>query len=110
MENGETTAEAARRETLEEAGALIETNAPFSMVSLAHINQIHLFYRGRMLSPDFHAGEESLEVALFAADEIPWRQLSFRSVKLCIEYYLADRARGTFGFHEHELHPDPSSP
>lgn len=109
MENGETTAEAARRETLEEAGAMIETTAAFSMVSLAHINQIHLFYRGRMLNPDFHAGTESLEVALFAADEIPWSQLSFRSVKLCIEHYLADRTRGAFGFHEHELHPDFSS-
>jgi 8-oxo-dGTP pyrophosphatase MutT (NUDIX family) len=110
MENGETTAEAARRETFEEAGATIETNAPFSMVSLAHINQIHLFYRGQMVNPNFQAGDESLEVALFHADEIPWDQLSFRSVKLCIEHYLADRTRGAFGFHEHELHPDPSSP
>lgn len=110
MENGETTAEAARRETHEEAGAKVETCAPFSMISLAHINQIHLFYRGRMLSPDIQAGEESLEVALFDETEIPWKQLSFRSVELCIKQYLADRAQGAFGFHEHELQACPSYP
>ena len=106
MENGETTAEAACRETREEAGAIIQIDAPFAMISIAHINQVHLFYRGRMLNSDFCAGEESLEVALFEPHEIPWAQLSFRSVKLCIERYLDDKTRGCFAFHEHELQPD----
>ncbi len=43
MENGESTAAAARRETHEEAGALVAIDAAFAMVSIAHINQIHLF-------------------------------------------------------------------
>src|SRR5574343_505168 len=34
MENGETTAQAAARETHEEAGAQIEVTAPFAMVSI----------------------------------------------------------------------------
>lgn len=107
MENGETTAEAARRETLEEAGAQIITEAPFALVSIAHINQIHLFYRGKMTSPAFLAGEESLEVRLFPATKIPWDTLSFRSVKLSLEHYLNDRSNGVFRFHENELLPDP---
>lgn len=109
MENGETTAEAALRETIEEAGAHVDIDAAFAIVSIAHINQIHLFYRGQMRTPAYQAGEESLEVGLFSPGDIPWHDLSFRSVKLCIEAYLADRSRGHFGFHEHELHPDPDA-
>ncbi len=105
MENGETTAQAAARETLEEAGASIVIDAPFAMINIAHINQVHLFYRGRMQNGHFSAGIESLDVALLDAAEIPWGNLSFRSVKLCLEYYLADRARGVFNFHEHDLPP-----
>lgn len=105
MENGETTAQAASRETLEEAGARIIIDAPFAMVSIAHINQVHLFYRGRLASPDYSAGEESLEVALVTAADIPWPDLAFRSVALCLRHYLADRARGGFGFHDDELTP-----
>lgn len=105
MENGESTAQAAARETLEEAGAAIKIDAPFALISLAHIDQVHLFYRGRLLSDKYSAGEESLEVALFAPDDIPWPNLAFRSVSLCLEHYLADRLTGHYGFHEDALTP-----
>lgn len=108
MENGETTAEAAARETLEEAGARIIIEAPFAMVSIAHINQVHLFYRGRLATPEFRAGEESLETALLDQDEIPWQDMAFRSVSLCLRHFLDDRARGHFSFHEAALPPLPS--
>jgi ADP-ribose pyrophosphatase YjhB (NUDIX family) len=107
MENGETTAEGAIRETLEEAGAKVTIDAPFAMISIAYINQVHLFYRGRLLCPDYCAGDESLEVAMLKADEIPWQDIAFRSVTLCLERYLADRAKGSFSFHEAELTPPP---
>ena len=103
MENGETTAQAARRETMEEAGAAVTTDALFCMVSLAHFNQVHLFYRGKLLTPDTDAGEESLEVHFFTEAEIPWTQLAFHSVRDALSRYLADRRRGAFGFHELEL-------
>ena len=105
MENGETTAQGACRETLEETGAHVTVDAPFAMISIAHINQVHLFYRGRLLSPDYCAGEESLEVAILKAEDIPWQDIAFRSVALCLEHYLADRTRGSYGFHEAELAP-----
>jgi len=103
MENGETTSQAAIRETQEEAGAGILIDAPFAMISIAHINQVHLFYRGRMASPHFAAGEESLEVSLCHSEQIPWSELAFRSVGICLEHYLADRAKGVFGFHETDI-------
>lgn len=105
MENGETTAQAAIRETEEEAGAKIIIDAPFAMISIAHINQVHLFYRGRLSSPDYAAGEESLEVVLRHPDDLPWSELAFRSVSLCLEHYLADRAGRHYGFHEAKLDP-----
>ena len=105
MENGETTSEAASRETLEEAGAIIIIDAPFTMVSIAHINQVHLFYRGRLATADYAAGEESLEVILARPEEIPWNDIAFRSVTHCLERYLEDLERGRFGFHETALGP-----
>ena len=76
MENGESTAEAARRETLEEVCAEVEISQPFSLVSVPHINQVHLFYRARLIDKRFSAGLETLETALFAEEDIPWQQLA----------------------------------
>ncbi len=105
MENGESTAQAAIRETREEAGAAVAVDAPFALINIPHINQVHLFYRGRLQAPDFSAGEESLEVVLLRPSEIPWNELAFRSVALCLERYLDDRAQSAFGFHEADLSP-----
>lgn len=105
MENGETTADAAVRETLEEAGATVTIDAAFAMVSIAHIHQVHLFYRGHLTQPSYAAGEESLEVSLVSPEEIPWDELAFRSVRICLERYLADRQTGSFSFHETSLEP-----
>lgn len=105
MENGETTAQAAWRETHEEAGADVAVEAPFAMVNIPHINQVHLFYRGKLRTPDILAGEESLEVRLIPPGEIPWQELAFRSVSLCLERYLADRENQHYDFHEAVLAP-----
>lgn len=105
MENGETTTQGAARETEEEAGAIVNIDAAFALFSIAHIHQVHLFYRGRLPHASHQAGLESLETALFSAEDIPWDSLAFCSVKLCLERYLADRRRGAFSFHEAELPP-----
>lgn len=105
MENGESTTQAALRETLEEACARIEVDDLFALVNVPYINQVHLFYRGRLLDTDFAAGAESLETALFSEDDIPWNDLAFRSVTRCLEAYFADRRAGRFSFHEEDLAP-----
>ena len=108
MEVGETTAHAATRETFEEAGADVDIDALFAVVNVPHIDQVHLFYRGRLRSPQYAAGEESQAVELFAEVEIPWPELAFRSVEVCLRAYLADRRTGRFGLHEVELGPLPA--
>lgn len=105
MENGESTAEAAIRETREEAGATVLLDAAFAMINIAHINQVHLFYRGKMADATFSAGEESLEVRLFEPAAIPWDDISFHSVRRCLEAYLGERDHGHFSFHELSLTP-----
>lgn len=71
MENGETTAQGAAQETAEEAGAIVNIDAAFALFSIAHIHQVHLFYRARLPTPSYAAGAESLDVGLFQAEDIP---------------------------------------
>ena len=103
MENDETCGQAAARETLEEAGARVELGAPFTLISVPHVNQVHLFYRARLLDLEFTPGEESLEVALLAEAAIPWKDLAFRTVATTLRHWFADRARGAFAFHAEDL-------
>ncbi len=105
MENGESTIEAASRETREEACAQVMIEGLFALVNIPHISQVHLFYRAKLLDKEFGAGEESLETALFSEEAIPWDDLAFRSVALCLRAYFDDRRKGHFQFHENSLLP-----
>lgn len=105
MENGETTSEAALRETHEEACARVGLDGLFALINIPRINQVHLFYRGRLLDTGFSAGVESLETSLFAEADIPWSDLAFQSVALCLRDYFSDRRAGSFTYHETTLTP-----
>ena len=107
MENGETTAEGAARETLEEAGARVEMLALYSMVSLPDINQVYLVYRAKLLHLDFVHGEESLEARLFSESEMPWEEMAFRTIHHTLERYYADRKAGEYGFHDSQIFHKP---
>ncbi len=107
MENGESTAQAAIRETLEEACARIAIIDLYSMYSLPYINQVHLLFRAELLDLNFGPGQESLEVKLFSETEIPWDDLAFRPVRYSLEHYFAERGKGQFTLHTGELVPVP---
>ena len=99
MENNETTAEAALRETREEANANVELGDLYSLYSLPHISQVYLMYRSRLLDLNFGPGQESLEVRLFDESEIPWDELAFLVVRKTLENYFSDRRGGNFPLH-----------
>ena len=103
MENDETAGQGAVRETLEEAGARIELGPPFSLISVPRVNQVHLFYRARLLDLDFKPGEETLEVALVDEAGIPWEQVAFRTVATTLRRWFEDRKGGAFGFHAEDI-------
>jgi ADP-ribose pyrophosphatase YjhB (NUDIX family) len=98
LENGETTADGAQRETLEETGSRVADLTPYLMVDIVHINQIYLMFRSRLVAPDFHPTRESSEVMLLAEDEIPWDEIAFKVVEKTLTYYLQDRPTGRFSF------------
>ncbi|QDX83009.1 NUDIX hydrolase [Denitratisoma sp. DHT3] len=105
MEIGETVAQAAARETLEEANARLELHDMYTVISVPQANQVHLFYRARLLDLDFSPGEESLETALFGEHEIPWEEIAFRTVAMTLRHFFTDRISGAFRFHAGEIPP-----
>ncbi|MES2624402.1 MAG: NUDIX hydrolase [Pseudomonadota bacterium] len=96
MENGESTLQAAIRETREEANAHIDSLELYSLFNVIHINQVHLFFRARLKNLDFSAGDESLEVALFKQDEIPWDNMAFPAVGSTLQQYFLDLPLNNF--------------
>ena len=107
MENNETTAEAAIRETEEEAGANIELGPLYTLLNVAHVHQVHLFYLARLRDLDFAAGIESLDVRLFSERDIPWDELAFPTIRKTLDLFFADRVKlregGSYGFHSHDI-------
>ena len=99
MELDETTSEGAARETVEEAGAEFELGGLFSLLNVARVGQVHLFYHATLTSDIFHPGPETMEARLFAEKDIPWDELAFRTVKETLVHYLSDRKNGQFGIH-----------
>jgi ADP-ribose pyrophosphatase YjhB (NUDIX family) len=107
MEVGETSADGARRETEEEAGARIELGPLFSMIDVPAVEQLHIFYRARLLDLKFAAGIETLEVRLFSEADIPWDRIAFRTVSTTLRLFFEDRSKGAYGTHTSEIGPRP---
>lgn len=103
MELGESTAQGAMRETLEEAGARIKLGELFTVIDVPQVEQVHLFYLAKALGPELDPGPESLEARYYAESEIPWDDLSFRTVKTTIEQFFEDRRLGAFSTHHYSL-------
>ncbi len=99
MENGETSVQAAVRETLEEATARVDVHGLYALFNLPHVNQVYMMFRSRLLDLDFAPGEESQEVALFNEADIPWDQLAFPTIRQTLQLYFRDRQAGLFDFH-----------
>jgi len=103
LENGETAAQGALRETSEEANANAEIIALYTLFSLPHISQIYIFYRARLIDLDFHPGAESLETELFAENEIPWDEIAFPVVTETLKYYFSDFPGSEFPFRSRDI-------
>lgn len=99
MELGETTAGGAARETDEESGAHIEMGPLFSVMNVVHVGQVHMFYQARLLDLAFDPGHETIEARMFSEADIPWDEIAFKTVKVTLERYFADRKTGAPGFH-----------
>jgi ADP-ribose pyrophosphatase YjhB (NUDIX family) len=99
MELGESTAEGALRETIEEAGAEVEMGPLFTLLNVVRVGQVHLFYLATLRHTRFEPGPETIEAQLFREHEIPWDEIAFRTTRETLMRYFEDRKTGRLGFH-----------
>lgn len=99
MELGETTAEGALRETIEEAGANVEMGPLFTLLNVVRVGQVHFFYLATMRDTELAPGPETIEARLFREDEIPWEEIAFRTSKETLRHFFEDRRGACFGIH-----------
>lgn len=105
LENGETVAMGALRETREETGAQVDIIAPYALYNICHVGQIYLMFRARMRSPQVSPGPESSDVRLFREAEIPWGKLAFSVIEATLKRYVADRRSKDFTFSMGDIVP-----
>jgi len=105
MENGESAAEGAAREALEETNARVEITQLYTTYSIPRISQVYIMFLANLLDPDVSPGEESLEVKLVAEDEVPWDQVAFAMVRRTLRHYFEDRRTGVFVPRFGDIHP-----
>ncbi len=92
LETGETAAEGAQREAREEAMAELSITRLMAVYSIPRISQIQLMYEAVLTNPDtIGAGVESLEVALYDWEDIPWSELAFPSVHWALNAWKETR-------------------
>ncbi len=99
MELNETAAQGAARETVEEAGAQFEMQDLLSVLSIPRVGQVHLFYLAKLTIDQFNPGFETMQAQLFDEKDIPWDELAFKTVRLTLECFFADRAKGQQNVH-----------
>ncbi len=99
MELGETLADGALRETVEEAGARVALQDLFTVLNVVRVGQVHFFYRARMLDTTLDPGTETLEARLFHEHEIPWDEIAFRTVRETLKHFFACRQAGAYPQH-----------
>jgi ADP-ribose pyrophosphatase YjhB (NUDIX family) len=96
LELHESTVAGALREAWEEAQARITIDGLLAVYDIPRISQVQLIYRAHLTAPEFAAGPESLEVKLFAWEEIPWDDLAFPSVRWALDHYRDCATTGDF--------------
>lgn len=103
LEENEAPAEGARREAWEEALAPIAIERLLGIYAVPRISQVQMIYRATLEREEFAAGTESLEVALFAWEEIPWGELAFPSVWWALNNFREVEGRTDFAPFEKTL-------
>jgi len=97
LEDGESMADGAAREAMEEALAPATDLTLFAVMDVPTVRQVHVMYRGSLAAPTWGVGEESSAATLVAPADLPWSELAFPSVEFTLRRYLEDLERGSFG-------------
>lgn len=88
MDRGERVEEAAIRETWEEANIKVEIDRLLNVYSYPGQPTVIIVYLVHIVGGQLAAMDETLEVATFTPDEIPWSDLAFESTREALLEYL----------------------
>ncbi len=101
MEFGESLQEAAARELYEETRVKLPPEAMklYGVGSVADGRQVYVSFRAELNSPECSPGPESLEVALFSADELPWDQLAYPGITNAVKNFYKEMEQQNFGIY-----------
>ena len=109
MELGETSAQGAAREGLEESQAVIEVDDLLCIITVTYVSQVYMIHRGRLADGmTFGPTSESSEVLLMREDEIPWANIAFPTIYQGLKYFFADRSSGVRKIHRLDLTQRPT--
>ena len=99
MELGESVEDGAMREVWEEAEAKVKILGLLTVFSYTMFSHVYIQYLGELVDGKFGVGQESLDVRLFAEDEIPWNEIAFESSVFALKSYFDDRKKGIMQAH-----------
>ncbi len=79
LEIDETAEEGATRETLEETGLLVEPTRIVGVYTRPPAAVVVICYEARITGGEIRTGPEAIEIEPFAAEDIPWSGIAFRT-------------------------------
>jgi ADP-ribose pyrophosphatase YjhB (NUDIX family) len=81
LDRGERVEDAAIRETWEEVNLKVEVTGLLNVYSYAGYPVVVVVYLAKVIAGELQAMDETLEVRMFAPQEIPWDDLAFPSTR-----------------------------
>ena len=105
LEEGETLAEGAARELLEEAGIVLPPDALqlYMTGSITFINQLYVGFRALVPTDACEPGVESMACGFFSRRDCPWGQVAYPQVNDSIRQAYDDLDSGRFDVWQAEM-------
>ena len=89
LEIDETATEGAVRETLEETGLVVAPSSIVGLYARLEAAVIVLVYEARIVGGEIRTSPEATEIRSFAAEDIPWPEIAFRTTFYALVDWLA---------------------